>query len=278
LAVAAAGAMLLVFASGVNATGVSGSPDRVQLVKSAGAFEVVVTAGSQQSRIVGFGFRSSDRVRVSLDDVDGDGVKDVVVSNWLGASSGRPAAGAPAGTGRASGVQDPAVFTIVTPPGGFAPLVDVGENGAGSVSRSRLGDRDNFGYGLGTGPPPCAFYDNRGRKDLGVFDYELTSGDEVNQWTHTFAVLGTPTQVKIKSWEIFSDGTASTIDLDGHTLQYAKAPFAPCNGYPEGGIKRVQVLTGADAAIASDGQVAVTFSENGDDVSLDRSILMVRFA
>jgi hypothetical protein len=166
-----------------------------------------------------------------------------------------------------------------------ALFVSVGGNAAGDStvsapdtrSRSSLGDNDNFGYGIGTGPPPCAFYDNREPEDLGVFDYELTSGDEQDQWTHTFRVKGVPNRVALFTWEIFSDDPSSTIDLDGHTLQYASEPFAQCT-YPEGGVRRVHVLTGADALIAADGNVVVTFSENGDDISIDRAVLVVRFS
>jgi hypothetical protein len=74
--------------------------------------------------------------------------------------------------------------------------------------------------------------------------------------------------------------TSATASRRGRrpTLRYAKKNFAACDAYPEGGVKRVQVLSGSDAQIAADGQVAVTFKENGDDVSLDRAVLIVTFA
>jgi hypothetical protein len=142
-----------------------------------------------------------------------------------------------------------------------------------AVVVSHLGDRDNFGYGLGTGPPPCSFFNNRGEGDYHVFDYE-TSANQTRVWTHRFAVTGTPTMVTLKVWEIFSDGRDATIDLDGHTFTFVKRHFSQC-GYPEGGVKRTFVLTGADALIAADGSVTVTFKENGDNIALDRSMLEV---
>ena len=149
--------------------------------------------------------------------------------------------------------------------------------GTDAASSSKLGDNDNFGYGRGTGAPPCAFYDNREPEDLGVFDYELTSGDEVDTWTHTFAVTGTPVKVTLTTWEIFSDTPGSTIDLDGTVLPYATEPFELCAS-GEGGLMRVHTLKGAAAAaIAADGVIVVTFSENGDDISLDRANLRVAF-
>ena len=139
---------------------------------------------------------------------------------------------------------------------------------------SHVGDRDNFGYGLGTGPPPCAFFDNRGKGDYHVFDYE-TPANQTRVWTHRFTVTGTPTMVTLKVWEMFSDGTDATIDLDGHTFTFATSHFAKCDNYPEGGRKRTFVLTGSDALVAADGAVTVTFKENGDNIAVDRSMLVV---
>jgi hypothetical protein len=141
-----------------------------------------------------------------------------------------------------------------------------------STVRSRAGDRDNFGYGIGSGPPPCVFFDNREHRDLHVFDYEQP-GQQTRVWTHTFAITGTPTLVKLKVWEIFSDGREATIDLDGHTFPLVRHNPSGC-GY-EGGAKRVFTLAGSDALIAADGAVTVTFMENGDDIALDRSRLLV---
>src|SRR6188474_1323374 len=44
-----------------------------------------------------------------------------------------------------------------------------GVTGTAARAKSKLGDKDNFGYGLGTGPAPCAFYDLREPEDVGVF-------------------------------------------------------------------------------------------------------------
>jgi len=147
-----------------------------------------------------------------------------------------------------------------------------------TVPTSKLGDRDNFGYGRGTGPAPapCAYFDNREPEDLGVFDYE-SPGSEEKTWTHTFPVTGTPKRVTLTTWEIFSDDSgADTIELDGHVFPYAPGG-GTCDSYPEGGVERVHELIGADAAVAADGVIVVTFRENGDDISIDRATLKVKF-
>ncbi|CAN5193701.1 hypothetical protein BH20ACT24_BH20ACT24_10250 [soil metagenome] len=248
-----AGTLAAVAAEPTGAVRIVGGPD--------GNAEALVTGPAGLSRIVGFGFDTRERVWATLQDIDGDGDLDVLVGNTV-----------PAGVGDAR-----TVFVIPTPTGGLPAILDIAE-GAAPTSRSKAGDNDNFGYGLGTGPPPCEFYDNREPEDLGVFDFELESGDEVDQWTHTFNVLGKPTGVRLATWEIFSESRSSTIDLDGHTFNFATAPFAVCDEYPEGGLRRVFFLTGADAQIAADGAITVTFSENGDDISLDQSRLTVMFA
>ena len=146
----------------------------------------------------------------------------------------------------------------------------------GVVIRARRGDQDNFGYGFGSGPPPCDYYDNREEEDLGVFDYEFGHVEEVDTWTFTFDIAGTPDGLRLHVFEILSDFEASTIDMDGHTLNFAVAPFQSCGVYGEGGLGRQFVLSGSDAEIASDGLVTVTLDELGDDISLDYSRLVVR--
>ncbi len=246
-------------AIGTASAASAASGSTVALARSANGTAIVLVGGS---RLVGFPF-GPEHARVVQRDLNYDGVADLVVTNISAASP-------------ASSPSELAVYSVLTPKEGLPAMVDVGDGGR-SVSRSIRGDRDNFGYGIGTGPPPCVFYDNRGPEDLGVFDYELNPGDEVNVWTHTFAVSGTPTSVTFVTYEIFSDNTSSTIDLDGITLTFASPPFAVCDAYPEGGIKRAFVLTGSDALIASDGAVTATFRENGDDVSLEGGGLLVRF-
>jgi hypothetical protein len=169
-----------------------------------------------------------------------------------------------------------AMMSVVVIPVGWAAASSGQRPGSGAqagVVVSHVGDRDNFGYGLGTGPPPCEFFNNRGMGDYHVFDYEKP-GEETRVWTHHFAVTGTPTMVTLKVWEIFSDGTAATIDMDGHTFTFVTGDPSFCP-FREGGVKRTFVLTGSDALIAADGSVTVTFKENGDNIALDRSMLTV---
>lgn len=259
-----------------------GRGERVRVVRTAnGAAEVWITGRSGTSRIFGFGFARGDGVSIAARDLDADGDLDLLVANAPLAgdpSGGTAVSSAPAvGGGHAPTAASPAIVAIVNPAGGLPSRLDVGAGGS-LISRSRAGDNDNFGYGLGTGPPPCLFYDNSEPEDLGVFDRELNPGDEVDVWEHAFKVLGEPSAVRLQAWEIFSDAEQSTIDLDGHTFNFASAPFAVCDAYPESGFRRVFVLSGPDASIAADGSITVTFSENGDDISLDKSRLVVKFA
>jgi hypothetical protein len=143
---------------------------------------------------------------------------------------------------------------------------------------SKVGDKDNFGYGVGTGAPPCEFYDLRETEDVGVFDYEpVSGGDENDSWTHEFDLTGTPTRVTLVVHEIFVDeGSASVIDIDGEQLDFSQGRTAICGAYGEGGVKHKFVLTGDQAAVAADGVVVVTLHENGDDIALDRARVTVK--
>lgn len=153
---------------------------------------------------------------------------------------------------------------------------------AGTVAAvSRVGDRDNFGFGMKAGAPPCLFFDNRGPKDLPGFDQEAADGSDANTtWTHTFTPVADATRVQLAVWEEFSDypgASGATVDIDGTTMPLVKDTATPsgCNA-PAGGVKRYIQLRGAAAqAAAADGSVTVTLHENGDDVALDRAVLTV---
>ncbi|HEX9694737.1 MAG TPA: hypothetical protein VGB64_00320 [Actinomycetota bacterium] len=136
------------------------------------------------------------------------------------------------------------------------------------------GDIDDFGYGLGN-PIPCVFFDNSGPGDLGVFDRELTSGDEVEAWTHTLGLPAgaTVSSVFIEIREIFSDFDASSLTVDGTTM-----PFV-VNGPSFCGPPVVQTFefTGGAAAFANDGIIDLVFNENGDDIGLDWSRVTVEY-
>jgi len=244
-----------------------------------GAVQVDATGAGWSSRITGFGF-GAEPVWLGQEDLDRDGDLDIVVTN--GSSAVQAGAGDSPGSRRSSGTarqgsDHPAVFAIIVPSEGLPATLDVSEDGAGigAFDSSVRGDRDNFGYGLGV-VPPCNFFDNRQPQDLRVFDYESNGNDDqVNRWRHTFSVGGLPDSLVLHTAEIFSDGISSTIDLDGHTLDFATAPFATCGDYGEGGIERNFVLSGSDALIAADGAVIVTFKENGDDIAVEYSRMTV---
>lgn len=142
---------------------------------------------------------------------------------------------------------------------------------------SLAGDQDNFGYGLGNNVP-CAFFSNTGAGDLGIFDRELTSGDSVYTWSHNFAAQLPPgfvlDSVTLEIREIFSDGNPSTsrIVIDGTERVFT------INGPSLCGPAKVQTFTfdATTGAFAADGVVAMTFRENGDDIGLDYSRMVIQ--
>lgn len=141
----------------------------------------------------------------------------------------------------------------------------------GPVAGSLVGDHDHFGYGTGNFIP-CSFYDLSDPViDLGIFDRELTSGDEVEAWTHDFSTtVGTgftATGVTVRIAEYFTDFSGSTITIDGTELDFAVNGFSKCNAP----IVQTFSFSGTAAAFANDGIIEMTFRENGDDVALDYS-------
>jgi hypothetical protein len=134
------------------------------------------------------------------------------------------------------------------------------------------GDMDNFGYG-GSGVPPCSFFNNSGANDLGIFDRELTSGDEVESWTHSFSTGGQAVlSVKLEVREFFADfGSSSSIVIDGVERPFVVNGPSTCVGP----VVQTFEFTGAAAAFAADGVVHVTFKENGDHIALDWARLTV---
>ena len=148
---------------------------------------------------------------------------------------------------------------------------------AGAVTIVDLvGDQDNFGYG-GTANPPCVFYNlSEPVDDLGIFDRELTSGDEVESWTHDFTSSLCPgfvaDSVLVEIPEKFSDFTRSTITIDGTTLNFTPNGFSRCGPF----ILQTFLFTGTAAAFANDGIVNITFRELGDNIALDYSRLTVK--
>lgn len=142
------------------------------------------------------------------------------------------------------------------------------------------GDMDNFGYG-GTATPPCEFFDfSDPVADLGIFDRELSGGDNTESWTHDFT--GDPnygpgfiaTKVTLEVRERYTDFILSTITIDGTTYTFVVNGFSACNDP----IIQTFVFTDAAAAFANDGIVNITFNENGDDVALDWAKLTVEYA
>ncbi|MGH2829376.1 MAG: hypothetical protein ACRDJM_02720 [Actinomycetota bacterium] len=120
---------------------------------------------------------------------------------------------------------------------------------------------------------PCVFYNlSEPVDDLGIFDRELPSGDEVDNWTHTFTPpAGTLQSVVIDIPEIFSDNLRSRITIDGVSYVFVVNGASLC-GPP---IHQTFTFIGAAAAFAADGVVNMTFTENVDDIALDYSLMTI---
>ncbi|MEO0973238.1 MAG: hypothetical protein AAFX85_09090 [Pseudomonadota bacterium] len=164
------------------------------------------------------------------------------------------------------------------PWGGLPARHDFATPLGGLASGDVRGDRDNFGFGVNFGVPPCNFFNNLEPEDLRVFDYERGVSDQIKQWDHEFEVLGVPTAVLLLINEIFSDdGLSAFISLDGKGIRVANNNFSECFAYPPGGTTRLYLLLGDDASIAADGAVTVRMAENGDNIALEWSVLSVQF-
>jgi Thrombospondin type 3 repeat len=112
--------------------------------------------------------------------------------------------------------------------------------------------------------PPCVFYNNSEPEDVGVFDRELSGGDAVDAWTHTFTPIAA-TEVFVEIPERYSDFVASTISFDGGAeISFVTNGFALC-----GEVVQTFYFSGAAASFANDGQINIVFKENGDDISFD---------
>jgi hypothetical protein len=137
---------------------------------------------------------------------------------------------------------------------------------------SLVGDMDNFGYG-GMDNPPCVFYDLSEPEDVGVFDRELTSGDEVDVWSHLFALPpgATINSATLDIPEKFSDFSASTLDIDGTgPVDFTMGVFTGCGPFA------IHSFSVAPALLA-DGALGLVFAENTDNIALDYSLLTIDF-
>jgi len=151
-------------------------------------------------------------------------------------------------------------------------------NSRSSSITSLVGDMDNFGYG-GTDSPPCEFYDfSEAVDDLGIFDRELEGRFEVESWTHDFTgdvnyCSGfEASSVTIEIREFFSDPSwPSSISIDGNVLEFEVNGNSACNS----AVVQTFTFSGAAASFANDGVINITFSENGDDISLDWSSVTI---
>jgi uncharacterized protein YjdB len=133
-----------------------------------------------------------------------------------------------------------------------------------------IGDADDFGRGIYNSSAHCVYYDLSDPViDLNIFDREPPSGQDQNDvWTHDIRdqLQGrNAAEVIVEVREVFSDHTASTLEIDGQTFNFTTSGFSNC-GPP---IVQTFRFTGAAAAFANDGFVTLRFNENGDDIALD---------
>ena len=145
---------------------------------------------------------------------------------------------------------------------------------------SLTGDQDNFGYG-GTSAPPCRFFDlSEPQDDLGNFD-RLIHGpvDAEKSWTHDFREDPIfcsdfiAEEVTIKIREYFNDNLETIrILIDGVELNFAQNGISKCQ-YP---IIQNFSFTGSEAAFANDGFINISVIENGEEVALDYSLVIVK--
>lgn len=148
-----------------------------------------------------------------------------------------------------------------------------------------VGDKDNFGFGSGV--VPCAFFDNSGAEDVGVFDRELSSGDEVEVWHHTKSsqeVIESVSSrknviINLKIRETFSDpGVGSTINVADKLTFQLEADGSDCSGGCECHFGTIHTFTFSKKKVRKalrKHDLKITFTENGDDIGLDYSELVI---
>lgn len=260
-----------------------GRSDQLTFQLTQAGWELTVVTKSWRSNITGLPFEPGDTIHAAVHDLNGDGLGDVVLSNVRATSEAASRRVRSPGSAEwvpqvAWTVRKPTVLSIVTPRRGLPAHHNLAPARGGLLATDVRGDRDNFGYGAGIGVPPCEFFDNREPEDLEVFDYENSNSQEAKIWTHSIDVLGIPAALVVRVNEIFSESIeVPLIDVDGHLLRFAFANFAECDTYPPGGVRRIFVLLGEDAGVASDGSVPVTLFENGDNIALEGAVLAVQF-
>lgn len=161
------------------------------------------------------------------------------------------------------------------------------ESSASFSVKNLVGDKDNFGFGGGT--VPCDFFNNTGTEDVGVFDRELSGGDEVENWHHPKSSWRPTTSIQnvistlsarersrliitLQIRETFSDTTNPTINVSN--VQTFPLDSTDCSGGCICNFGTIHTFTLSAKKVLKpiiNDALDVTFSENGDNVGLDYS-------
>lgn len=143
------------------------NPPRTTIVKAVAVEEkgepaVNITIGNKISRITSLGFNADDQINVKTKNVDNEGNVEVVIINST------------------QHIVHQVYLDSDMPD--VIPICPKGPDVLFSV-KTLVGDKDNFGFGSGV--VPCDYFNNSEAEDVGVFDRELSGGDEVEVWHHT---------------------------------------------------------------------------------------------
>lgn len=235
-----------------------------EIVNLNGEIAVKVTSNNGVKTICGLGFDAGDAINIRTKDMNNDGFVDVIISNSTKHIVHQVY------------LDDDIPDIIHIYPDGIVAL---------TVIMDLAGDKDNFGFG--SGAVPCAFFNNAGAEDLGVFDMELTSGDEVQTWHHQHGMfqsnlnaLGTSKlTVTLQIRETFSDpGLDATLTAEDALTFYLESDGSDCWGGCECNWGTIHTFTKSFNSIPEpllDHDIKFTFTENGDDIALDYSEVTV---
>ncbi|HJW85745.1 MAG TPA: hypothetical protein VJ440_03845, partial [Candidatus Brocadiaceae bacterium] len=233
-------------------------------VEEKGETTVKVNAGNKIRRITSLGFDAGDQINVKTKNVDNEGNVVVIISNST------------------QHIVHQVYLDSDMPD--VIPICPKGPDVLFSV-KTLVGDKDNFGFGSGN--VPCDFFNNSGANDVGVFDRELSSGDEVEVWHHTKSsqeIIESVSSrknviINLKIRETFSDpGVGSTINVADKLTFQLEADGSDCSGGCECHFGTIHTFTFSKKEVRKalrKHDLKITFTENGDDIGLDYSELVI---
>ncbi len=236
------------------------------VVEENGETTIKVTTGNKIRRINKLGFNAGDMIDVQTKNVDNEGNGGVTIIN-----------------------NTQHIVHQVYLDSNMPEVIPIypNESSASFSVKNLVGDKDNFGFGGGT--VPCAFFNNTGTEDVGVFDRELSGGDEVENWHHpksswqpaasfqdVFSTLSARERsrliITLQIRETFSDSTTPTINISN--VQTFPFDRTDCSSGCQCNFGTIHTFTLSAKKVLKpiiNDALDVTFSENGDDVGLDYS-------